>query len=120
MTTSEGTPVNLLEQEYRMIITNATGPIKGVDYDSRKYQVYFAFGTRIDRMTWRGTYQEMFMNSTKSMFQIFSSPEQNAQVSYCDRSPSVVRRASSVNFYIFDFFSKTHGQILTKLDMNHP
>jgi hypothetical protein len=26
----------------------------------------------------------------------------------------------SVNFYIFDFFSRTTGPILTKLDTNHP
>ena len=36
------------------------------------------------------------------------------------RASCVVRRPSSVNFHIFDFFSKTHGRILTKLDMNHP
>jgi hypothetical protein len=49
---------------------------------------------------------------------IFSSPELKAQVSYSDRLLSVVRL--SVNFYIFDFFSRTAGPILTKLGINHP
>jgi hypothetical protein len=57
---------------------------------------------------------------------IFSSPELKAQVSYSDRPLSVVRlsvRPSvrlSVNFYIFDFFSRTTGPILTRLGTNHP
>ena len=72
----------------------------------------------------------------------FSSPELKAQVSYSDRPLSVVCpsvrlsvrlsvrpsvRPSvcpsvrlSVNFYIFDFFSRTAGPILTKLGTNHP
>jgi hypothetical protein len=48
---------------------------------------------------------------------IFSSPELKAQVSYCDRLLSIVHL--SVNFYIFDFFSRTTWQILTKLGTNH-
>jgi hypothetical protein len=57
---------------------------------------------------------------------IFSSPELKAQVSYSDHPLSVVRlsvRPSvrlSVNFYIFDFFSRTTGPILTRLGTNHP
>jgi hypothetical protein len=47
---------------------------------------------------------------------IFSSPELKAQVSYSDRPLSVVRL--SVNFYIFDFFSRTTGPILTRLGTN--
>jgi hypothetical protein len=43
----------------------------------------------------------------------FSSPELKAQVSYSDRP-------SSVNFYIFGFFSWTTGPILTRLCTNHP
>jgi hypothetical protein len=48
----------------------------------------------------------------------FSSPELKAQVSYSDRLLSVVRL--SVNFYIFDFISRTARPILTKLGTNHP
>ena len=44
---------------------------------------------------------------------IFSSPEPKAQVSYCHSAPSVVR--PSVNFHIFDFFSRTTWWILMKL-----
>jgi hypothetical protein len=53
---------------------------------------------------------------------IFSSPELKAQVSYSDRPLSVVRPSVrlSVNFYIFDFFSRTTGPILTRLGTNHP
>jgi hypothetical protein len=49
---------------------------------------------------------------------VFSSPELKAQVSYSDRLLSAV--CLSVNFYIFDFFSRTTGPILTKLGTNHP
>jgi hypothetical protein len=49
---------------------------------------------------------------------LFSSPELKAQVSFSDRRLSGVRL--SVNFYIFDFFSKTTGPILTILGTNHP
>jgi hypothetical protein len=45
---------------------------------------------------------------------VFSSPELKAQVSYSDRHLSVVRL-----FYIFDFFSRAAGSILTKLGTNH-
>jgi hypothetical protein len=53
---------------------------------------------------------------------VFSSPELKAQVSYSDRLLSVVRPSVhlSVNFYIFDFFSRTTGPILTKFGTNHP
>jgi hypothetical protein len=64
------------------------------------------------------------------VFRVFSSPELKAQVSYSDRPLSVIRlsvrpsvRLSvrlSVNFYIFDFFSRTTGPILTRLGTNHP
>jgi hypothetical protein len=55
-------------------------------------------------------------------FYFFSSPELKAQVSYSDRLLSVVLLSVrlSVNFYIFDFFSRTTGPILTKLGTNHP
>jgi hypothetical protein len=59
-------------------------------------------------------------------FELFSSPELQAQVSYSDRPLSVIRlsvRLSvclSVNLYIFDFFSRTTGPILTSLGKNHP
>jgi hypothetical protein len=42
----------------------------------------------------------------------FSSPELKAQVSYSDRFLSVV---CLLDFYIFDFFSRTAGPIVTKL-----
>ena len=52
---------------------------------------------------------------------IFSSPELKAQVSYSDHLLSVVCLSVclSVNFYIFDFFSRTVGPILTRLGTNH-
>jgi hypothetical protein len=52
----------------------------------------------------------------------FSSPELKTQVSYSDRRLSVVRLSfrPSVNFYIFDFFSKITGPISTKLGTNYP
>jgi hypothetical protein len=62
---------------------------------------------------WRRRFLKIF-----SVFLLFSSPELKAQVSYSDRLLSVVRL--SVNFYIFDFFSRTTGPILTKLGTNHP
>ena len=53
---------------------------------------------------------------------LFSSPEPKARVSYCHSAPSVVRpsvrrrlSSSSVNFHIFDFFSRTAWWILMKL-----
>jgi hypothetical protein len=54
---------------------------------------------------------------TLVFYLLFSSPELKAQVSYSDRPLSV---CLSVNFYIFDFFSRTTGPILTKLGTNHP
>ena len=72
----------------------------------------------------------LFPNHYKNQFNIpgiFSSPEPKAQVSYCHSAPSVVRpfvvvrrRPSvvvrlSVNFYIFNFFSRTARWILMKL-----
>ena len=58
---------------------------------------------------------------------LFSSPEPKAQVSYCHSAPSVVRpsvvrrrrrpSSSSVNFHIFNFFSRTAWWILMKLGM---
>ena len=55
----------------------------------------------------------------------FSSPEPKAQVSYCHSAPSVVRQSvrrrpsssvvrTSVNFHIFNFFSRTAWWILMK------
>jgi hypothetical protein len=55
---------------------------------------------------------------------LFISPELKAQVSFSDRPLSSVRLSCrlsvcpSVN--IFDFFSRTTGPIVTKLDTNHP
>jgi hypothetical protein len=54
----------------------------------------------------------------KWMERVFRSPELKAQVSYSDRRLSVVRL--SVNFYIFDFFSRTTGPNSTRLGTNHP
>jgi hypothetical protein len=54
-----------------------------------------------------------------------SSPELKTQVSFSDRLLSGIRlsvRLSvclSVNFYIFDFFSRTAGPILTRIGTNH-
>jgi hypothetical protein len=48
---------------------------------------------------------------------IFSSPELKAQVSFSDRLLSIV---CQLDFYIFDFFSRTVEPILTKLGTNHP
>jgi hypothetical protein len=64
---------------------------------------------------------------------LVSSPEPKAQVSFSDHILSVVRPSArlsvcpsvclsvrpSVNFYIFDFFSRNTGPILTKLGTNH-
>jgi hypothetical protein len=57
---------------------------------------------------------------------VFSSPELKAQVSFSDRLSSGIRLSCrpdvcpSVNFYIFDFFSRTTGPILTRIGTNHP
>jgi hypothetical protein len=61
--------------------------------------------------------------SIKDGIYVFSSPELKSQVSYSDRLLSIVRlslRMLPVNFYIFDFFSRTTGPILIKLGTNHP
>jgi hypothetical protein len=52
----------------------------------------------------------------------FSSPELKAHVSYSDCQLSVVCPSVrlSVNFYIFDVFSRTTGPISTRLGTNHP
>jgi hypothetical protein len=63
-------------------------------------------------------------NSSDFLLSFFSSPELKAQVSYSDRLLSVVRLSVClsvcVNFYIFDFFSRTTGPLLTRLGTNHP
>jgi hypothetical protein len=69
-------------------------------------------------------------NHSTELVVIFSSPELKAQVSFSDHRLSVVRLSvypsiclsvyPSVNFYIFDFFSRTTGPILTRLGTNHP
>jgi hypothetical protein len=64
---------------------------------------------------------------------IFSSPELKAQVSFSDRLLSVVCRSVCLsicpsvclsvcllNIYIFDFFFRTAGPILTRLGTKHP
>jgi hypothetical protein len=56
---------------------------------------------------------------------LFSSPElkaQPSQVSFSDHLLSSIRMfvCPSVNFHIFDFFSRTTGPILTRLGTNHP
>jgi hypothetical protein len=67
-----------------------------------------------------------FVFNVDHVISFFSSPELNAQVSFSDRLLSVVSLSvcpsvyPSVNFYIFDFFSRTTGPILTKLGTNHP
>jgi hypothetical protein len=61
----------------------------------------------------------LFQNNIKEVLVlIFSSPDLKAQVSYSDRQLSVVRL--SLNFYIFDFFSRTTGPISTRLGTDHP
>ena len=58
-------------------------------------------------------------NLNKTITFGFSSPEPKAQVSYCHSTPSVVRRRpSSVNFHIFNFFSRNAWSILMKLGMH--
>jgi hypothetical protein len=53
---------------------------------------------------------------------LFSSPELKAQVSFSDCPLSGVSLSvrPSVNFYIFDFFSRTTGPISTRRGTNHP
>jgi hypothetical protein len=51
----------------------------------------------------------------------FSSPELKAQVSFSDRLLAVVcPSVCLLEFYIFDFFTRTAGPILTKVGINHP
>jgi hypothetical protein len=59
-----------------------------------------------------GAFYDYFDN-----YALVISPELKAQVSFSDRPLSGV--SLSVNFYIFDFFSKTTGPILTRLGTNH-
>ena len=50
---------------------------------------------------------------------VFSSPEPKAQVSYCHSSLSVViRRRPSIDFHIFNFFSRIASWILMKLGID--
>jgi hypothetical protein len=53
---------------------------------------------------------------------LISSPQLKAQVSFSYRQLSGVRLSvcPSVTFYIFYFFSRTAGPILTRLGTNHP
>jgi hypothetical protein len=57
-----------------------------------------------------------------SSCELFSSPELKAQVNSSDHPLSGVRLSvcPSVNFYIFDFFSRTTGPNFTRLGTNHP
>jgi hypothetical protein len=60
---------------------------------------------------------------TKMKSELFSSPELKAQVSFSDHLLSVICLTSNVcllDFYIFNFFSRTAGPILTKVGTNHP
>jgi hypothetical protein len=66
-----------------------------------------------------------FIKFTIILIILFSSPELKAQVSFSDRPLSVVCRSVCLSvclldFYIFDFFSRTTWPILSKLGMNHP
>jgi hypothetical protein len=55
---------------------------------------------------------------------VFSSPELKAKVSFSDHLLSgvslSVRLSVCKHFYIFDFFSRTTGPILTRVGTNHP
>jgi hypothetical protein len=53
---------------------------------------------------------------------VISSPELKAKVSFSDHPLSVVRPSDVflLDFYIFDFFSRTIWLILTKVGTNHP
>jgi hypothetical protein len=64
----------------------------------------------------RSILRQIWLQS-KALCFVFSSPELKAQVSFSDHLLSVVRL--SVNFHIFDFFSRTTGPILTRLGTNH-
>ena len=58
-------------------------------------------------------HMQIFTAKMVQVLPFFSSPEPKAQVSYCHSAPSVVR--PSVNFHIFNFFSRTAWWILMKL-----
>ena len=78
---------------------------------------------------WTTTVPKSYANALQIMilqiFSFFSSPEPKAQVSYCHSAPSIVRPSvvrrrpsvvrPSVNFHIFNFFSRTAWWILMKL-----
>jgi hypothetical protein len=68
------------------------------------------------QILFRGGWGRILYCFTKTF--IFSSPVLKAQVSFSDHRLSVFRL--SVNFYIFDFFSRTTGPILTRLGTDHP
>ena len=63
------------------------------------------------------TWKQWLLFHFTSTVGLFSSPEPKAQVSYCHSAPSVVRPSVrlSVNFHIFNFFSRTAWWILMKL-----
>ena len=54
------------------------------------------------------------------MEDIISSSEPKARVRFSDQNLSVVRRRCCCIFHIFIFFSRTSGQISTKLGTKHP
>ena len=75
-----------------------------------------------DKSEWQDK-SEQLLRHFSANFSLFSSPEPKAQVSYCHSAPSVVRPSvrrrpsvrPSVNFHIFNFFSRTAWWILMKL-----
>jgi hypothetical protein len=68
--------------------------------------------------TWYRTNVELtYYYVTVLSASFFSSPELKAQVSYSDRLLSVI---CLLDFYIFDFFSRTAGPIVTKVGTNDP
>jgi hypothetical protein len=65
------------------------------------------------------------MNSEQLNVILFSSPELKAQVSFSDHPLSIICLAACLSvclldFYIFDFFSRTTGPISTNVGTNHP
>ena len=92
-----------------------------------KYLLYTT-KTPVIPIYWWNVKEDIIGNQVISLYRIientlFSSPEPKARVSYCHSAPSIVRRPSfrpsirpsSVNFHIFDFFSRTAWWILMKL-----
>jgi hypothetical protein len=72
-------------------------------------------------------FHEVMAHGLRKILQIgiFSSPELKAQVSFSDRllsvvCPSVRPYVCLLDFYIFNFFFRTAGPILTKVGTNHP